>query len=157
MSATPWPAQKLKKKTQTSRNTEILTCLVNFSTPSSWTRSQSKTKSVEHAIIQHTLTIFTKDSMNCATTCPKVWRNGSQQLKILKHWSFLINLGTPPCRPRSQSKIEINEHATACDTLIISCNFNISHFFACPKTWPRQQKYLKAIILHALDHCSMPT
>ena len=76
--------------------------------------------------------------------CPKVWQNGPQQLKILKHWSFLINLGTPPWRPRSLSKIKINEHATACDTLIISCNFNISHFLARPKTWPRQLKIPKS-------------
>ena len=77
----------------------------------------------------------------------KMDHNGRKCLKGL----FFISFRTPPCRPGSQRKMKIIEHATTCDNHIILCNSNVSHFLTCPKTWkndPDSWKRLKWIIFH---------
>ena len=60
-------------------------------------------------------------------------------------WSFFIILNTPPCQLRSQNKIIKIENTTACGTLIIFWNSNISHPLTCPKTWEKGPKRLKIL------------
>ena len=50
-------------------------------------------------------------------------------------------------------------HAITCDTLIISCNFSISHSLTCPKTCgtgPKQLQVLKMIIFCKFEGFSFP-
>ena len=107
--------------------------------------SQRKMKRIGHTTIEHTLKIFTKRSMICPRNCPKSWGNEPQQPKILTTDHFLYCLKTLPCRPISQSKIKLIRHGIACDTLIISCNCDISYSLIYTKTWEKRLKRLKIL------------
>ena len=54
-------------------------------------------------------------------------------------------LSTPSCWPRWQNKWKSIGHATACSTLIISCNSNITHSLTFPKTLGKGPKRLKVL------------
>ena len=53
-------------------------------TPSFRSRFLRKLKTIRHATIQHTLTIFTKPRIICARTYSKSWGNRPQRPKIFK-------------------------------------------------------------------------
>ena len=54
-------------------------------------------------------------------------------------------LSTVPCRTRSWNKIKPIVHATAYDTLIISCKSKVGLSFTCPKNWRNRPKRLKIL------------
>ena len=118
-----------------------------MSTPSSRSRSQRKIKTIGSATIRHTLTTLTKFSMICARTYPKSWENGPNRPKTLKINNSSYCLSIPPSRSRSQNKIKTTGHSITCDTLITSCNYDISHFLICSKTWGKERKWLTTLLI----------
>ena len=60
----------------------------------------------------------------------------------------MIRFSTPPCQPRSKSKIKTIGHTIAKDALIISCNFHVSRSLTYPKTLGKEPKWL--IILRTI-------
>ena len=60
---------------------------------------------------------------------------------------------------KQKTKQKTIGQATKFDTVVIPCSSNISHVLTCVKTWGKRTKlltYLKMIIFHELEHCSMP-
>ena len=128
---------------------------------SSLPRFQSTIKTIGYAIIKPTVTILMKDSMICTKTYPKLWGNEPQRQKILKtyHFSNIRALLHIYQDFKAKKKTKTIGQATKFDTVVIPCNSNISHFLTCLKGWEEWAKpitYLKMIIFHDLEHCSMP-
>ena len=65
----------------------------------------------------------------------------TQTSKNTKKSSYFITFRTPPYQRRSLKKIKTIGHASSCNTLIILCSSNISHFLTCRKT--KRPKILK--------------
>ena len=71
-----------------------------------------------------------------------LWKR-TQTAKKTKKSTFLITFNTPPCQLGSSNQIKRFGKTTACSTLIISYNSNISHSLTCPRTWRKGPKQLK--------------
>ena len=106
VSATPWPAQKNRRK-----KLKRLKCL-NVSIPPKFlhsflpnTVSKKYKKSFGNTTIQHSLKMFTKCRVICSRNCPKSWEMDHNRRKYLQLTIFHI-VCTPPCWPISQSKIK---------------------------------------------------
>ena len=79
-------------------------------------------------ILAQPIIVGTDFSMIHALNFPKICEKGPKRLKTLKfeHSSFLKS-DYSPLQRWPQNKIKMIGSATACDTLIISCNFDLSH------------------------------
>ena len=95
--------KNLKKRTQTVKNTKRWSWLIGMSTSPCRPWSQSKIKTIGHAIICHILIISCNSHVSYSMTCPQFSRKGANLLK-LEH--ILINFSTPFFQPRPQSKIK---------------------------------------------------
>ena len=74
--------------------------------------------------------------------CSKTWGKGLKRLKILKIKHFFKF--EDACLPTKMTKqVKTLWTLTKYDTLIISCNSNISHSSTCPKTGEKGTKRLK--------------
>ena len=132
------------KRTQTTKNTKKWSFFIALNTLSCQFRSWNKIKTIGHATTYGTLVIWYKCNISHSFICPKTWRKRSKRLKILKSEYFPC-LNTPPCWPRSESKLKSIKHTTSYANLIISFTFDISQCFNWPKTWGKRPKWLKLL------------
>ena len=114
-------------------------------TPPLRKRSQSKIKVIGQATTCNTLIISCNFNISHFLTCQKTLGKRNQTAKNTLKRSFFINLGTPPCRPKSQSKLKTIENTNACAILFISFKSSISYSLTCPKTWRKRPKLLKLL------------
>ena len=82
---------------------------------------------------------------------PKSLGKRTQTPKNTWNWASFVRLSTSACQLRSQSKLKNHLAWKQCDTLIFSCNCNISYSLTCPKAW---QKGFKQPKIAENDHSS---
>ena len=111
--------------------------------PSYQFRYQMKIKTIRHATINHTLSIFIIFSSYKLQMDKK--KRIIRKLENTQGRSLFISLSSPVFRPRLQSKTKAIGDATMCSTFLILCNSNIKHSLTWPNTWGKGPKQLKII------------